>query len=32
VAGGVLGELTQNRFVWAGAAIIVLMILALLLR
>lgn len=30
--GGGLGELTQNKFVWAGAAIIVLMILALLFR
>jgi carbon monoxide dehydrogenase subunit G len=27
-----LGELVQNKFVWAGAAIIVLMLLALLLR
>ena len=31
-AGGALAELTQNKFVWAGAAIIVLMILALLFR
>jgi hypothetical protein len=31
-AGGGLGELMQNKFAWAGAAIIVLMIIALLFR